>query len=208
MSRAPQRLVIASGNPGKLREMQALLEDLPLVLVSQASLGVMPPEETELSFLGNALIKARHAARATGLAALADDSGLEVDALGGAPGVHSARYAGTGADDTANNAKLLAALSAVPAQARSARYRCALVLVAHASDPAPLVAEASWEGLIVDRPRGTGGFGYDPYFWLPDLGQTVAELAPALKNRLSHRGRALALLRDRLRARLGAGGPA
>lgn len=201
----PTRLVLASGNPGKLRELAALLADLPIEVVSQASLGLSPPEETAASFLGNALLKARHAARLTGLAALADDSGLEVDALGGAPGVNSARYAGPAASDADNNAKLLAALAGVPARARTARYRCALVFLEHPDDPAPLIAETTWEGCILETPRGTGGFGYDPYFWLPELGVTAAELAPERKNALSHRGRALAQLHAQLRARLGAG---
>jgi XTP/dITP diphosphohydrolase len=134
-------------------------------------------------------------------AAIADDSGLEVDALGGAPGIYSARYAGIGADDAANNAKLLAALEATPLHARSARYRCVLVFVAGDSDPAPLTAEGVWEGLIVDQPRGSAGFGYDPYFWLPDLHRTAAELDPADKNRRSHRGAALRALHERLMAR-------
>jgi XTP/dITP diphosphohydrolase len=194
-------LVLASGNPGKLREMRALLEGMPFEVLSQSSLGVTPPEETASSFLGNASIKAQHAARLTGLAALADDSGLEVDALGGAPGIHSARYAGPGASDAENNAKLLTALEQVPANARTARYRCALVFLESAADPAPLVAQAAWEGVILTAPRGAGGFGYDPYFWLPELGQSAAELAPERKNALSHRGRALAQLRTALLAR-------
>lgn len=206
MSRAANghraRLVLASGNAGKLRELAALLADLPLEIVSQASFGVPAAEESASSFRGNALIKARHAARLTGLPALADDSGLEVDALGGAPGVSSARYAGALASDTLNNAKLVAALEGIPEAARSARYRCVLVLIEHADDPAPLIAEAAWEGRILAAPRGTQGFGYDPYFWLPELGMSAAELAPARKNALSHRGRALAQLKAALRARL------
>jgi XTP/dITP diphosphohydrolase len=190
-----QRLVIASANAGKVREIEQLLRGLPYQPVSQASLGVRSPEETEDTFLGNALIKARHAAAATGLAALADDSGIEVDALGGAPGVHSARFAGADASDADNNAKLVAALAGVEGAARSARYRCVLVLVEHASDSSPLVAQASWEGLILDSPRGTGGFGYDPYFWVPELGLSAAQLTSEQKNAVSHRGRALAQLR-------------
>jgi XTP/dITP diphosphohydrolase len=190
-------LVIATGNPGKLREFRALLDGLPFDVVAQADLGVVAPEETGASFLDNALLKARHAAAATGVAAIADDSGLEVDALGGAPGIYSARYAGAGADDAANNAKLLAALAGVPARARTARYRCALVFVAGPRDP-PLIAEGVWEGLLLDAPRGSGGFGYDPYFWVPDLDLTAAELNPAEKNRLSHRGTALRALRGLL----------
>jgi XTP/dITP diphosphohydrolase len=195
-------LVIASSNPGKTREFRALLADLPFDVVAQGDVGVTSPEETGCSFLENAWLKARHAAKVAGAAAIADDSGLEVDALGGAPGIYSARYAGIGADDAANNAKLLAALEATPLHARSARYRCVLVFVAGDSDPAPLTAEGVWEGLIVDQPRGSAGFGYDPYFWLPDLHRTAAELDPADKNRRSHRGAALRALHERLMARL------
>ena len=200
--RAPRKLlVIASSNPGKTREFRELLADLPFDVVAQGDLGVTSPEETGSSFLENALLKARHAAKAAGAAAIADDSGLEVDALGGAPGIYSARYAGVGADDAANNAKLLAALEATPLHARSARYRCVLAFVAGDSDPAPLTAAGVWEGLIVDQPRGSAGFGYDPYFWLPELHRTAAELDPADKNRRSHRGAALRALRERLLAR-------
>jgi XTP/dITP diphosphohydrolase len=191
-------LVIATGNPGKLREFRALLADLPFDVVAQTELGVVAPDETGSTFLDNALLKARHAAAATNAAAIADDSGLEVDALGGAPGIYSARYAGVGADDDANNAKLLAALERTPVQARRARYRCVLVFVAGPGDAAPLTAEGVWEGMILDSPRGAGGFGYDPYFWLPELNMTAAELDPADKNRLSHRGRALRTLRGQL----------
>jgi len=195
-------LVIASGNPGKLRELSAMLADLPFDVVAQSDLGVSAPEESGSSFLENALLKARHAAAATGAAAIADDSGLEVDALGGAPGIHSARYAG-GAGDAANNAKLLAALEGLPARARSARYRCCLVFVAGAADPNPLMAEGVWEGVIIDAARGVGGFGYDPHFWLPELNMTAAELDAAEKNRRSHRGQALMALRAQLTARAG-----
>ncbi len=198
---ARPRLVVATANPGKLREFQALLADLPFDIVAQSELGVAAPQETGSSFLENALLKARHAAAATHAAAIADDSGLEVDALGGAPGVYSARYAGVGADETANNAKLLAALAGVPAAQRRARYRCVLVFVAGPADAAPATAEGVWEGCIVDAPRGSAGFGYDPYFWLPDLRMPAAELDPAEKNRRSHRGMALRALRERLLAR-------
>ena len=158
-----------------------------------------PPEESGASFVENALLKARHAA-AQDMAAIADDSGLEVDALGGAPGIFSARYAGTGAGDAANNAKLLDALAGMSGEQRRARYRCALAYVSGVDDAAPLIAEAVWEGIIVDAPRGSGGFGYDPYFWLPELGLTAAQLDPEEKNRLSHRGRAMRALADQLRA--------
>ena len=195
-----RRLVVATGNPGKLREFRALLDGLGYEILGQGELGVTPPEETGRTFLENALLKARHAAAVTGLDALADDSGLEVDALGGAPGVHSARYAGAGADDAANNAKLLAALAAVPAPRRTARYRCVLALVAP-REAAPLLAEGSWEGVILESARGCGGFGYDPYFWVPECSKSAAELDPTEKNRLSHRGRAFEALRRALESR-------
>jgi XTP/dITP diphosphohydrolase len=197
--RAPlSKLVIASGNTGKLREIRAALHGLPFDVVSQSVLGIAPAAETGSTFLSNALLKARHAAAASGAAALADDSGLEVDALGGAPGIYSARYAGAGADDAANNAKLLAALAGRPFEQRRARYRCAVAFVVPALDRAPLTAEGVWEGYILETPRGSGGFGYDPYFWLPDLELTAAELALEEKNRRSHRGAALRALRAQL----------
>jgi XTP/dITP diphosphohydrolase len=213
----PRRpLIVATTNPGKLREFRALLSDLPYDLYSLADLGAAAPEETGASFLDNALLKARHAAAAavgfrgadalTALA-VADDSGLEVDALGGAPGIRSARYAGAGADDAANNAKLLSALDGLPAERRRARYRCALAMVFGASQMPPLIAEGVWEGSILDAPRGTGGFGYDPYFWLPDLGQTAAQLDPAEKNRRSHRGVAMRALREQMLAHAGPARP-
>ena len=209
---ARKPLIVATSNPGKLREFGALLSDLPFELHSLGDLRMASPEESGASFLENALMKARHAAAAAaaagfggapdaGVAAIADDSGLEVDALGGAPGIFSARYAGMGADDAANNAKLLDALAGMCREQRRARYRCALVLVFGAEDTAPLIAEGVWEGIIVDMPRGSGGFGYDPYFWLPDLGVTAAQLDPSDKNRLSHRGIAMRALRDQLLAR-------
>ena len=193
-----KRLVVATGNPGKLREFRALLAGLPFEVVAQSELGVPAAEETGATFAANALLKAHHAASATGEAALADDSGLEVDALGGAPGVFSARYAGAGASDAANNEKLLAALGDRPPAARGARYRCALALVAGPDDLEPTVVEAAWEGVILDAPRGTGGFGYDPLFWLPEQAATAAQLPAEEKNRLGHRGRAFAALRARL----------
>jgi XTP/dITP diphosphohydrolase len=205
-------LIVATSNPGKLREFRALLSDLPFDLHGLGELGIVTPEESGASFLENALLKARHAAAAAPMAALrgasaadvaaiADDSGLEVDALGGAPGIFSARYAGVGAGDAANNAKLLSALAGSPTERRRARYRCALVLVSGPDDPAPLVAEGVWEGTILESPRGSGGFGYDPYFWLPELGVTAAQLDPSEKNRLSHRGIALRALREQWMAR-------
>ena len=205
-------LIVATSNPGKLREFRALLAGLPFDPHSLGQLGVASPEETGVSFAENALLKARHAlaaALAVGLggaspldvAAIADDSGLEVDALGGAPGIYSARYAGAGADDAANNAKLLDALAGMCREQRVARYRCALAFVLGDPDEPPLMAEGVWEGIIVDTPQGSGGFGYDPYFWLPDLGVTAAQLEPVHKNLISHRGKALRALHDQLTAR-------
>jgi len=196
-----ESLVIATGNVGKLREFRELLAGLPFAITAQGDLGIPSPEETGSTFLDNALLKARHAAAASGAAAIADDSGLEVDALGGAPGIYSARYAGVGAMDADNNAKLLAVLRVAGAAPWRARYRCALAFVAGPEDPAPMVADGVWEGCIVESPRGTGGFGYDPYFFLPDLQLTAAELDPADKNRRSHRGTAMRVLRDLLTAR-------
>ncbi|HET6431194.1 RdgB/HAM1 family non-canonical purine NTP pyrophosphatase [Dyella sp.] len=192
------RIVLASGNRGKLAEFNHLLADSGLDVVAQGELGVEDVEETGLTFVENALLKARHAARVTGLAALADDSGLCVDALGGAPGLYSARYAGTHGDNAANNAKLLRELDGRPDAERRAFFICVLVLLRHADDPAPLIAEGRWHGRVLDAPRGDGGFGYDPLF-LPD-GHTLgaAELDKALKNRISHRGQALAQLHARL----------
>lgn len=192
-------IVLASGNPGKLKEFGALLAGSGFNVVSQGQLGITDVEETGLTFVENALLKARHAARTTGLPALADDSGLCVDHLGGAPGLYSARYSGGHGDAAANNAKLLQALEGVPEEQRGAFFICVLVLLRHAEDPAPLIAEARWHGRILTEGRGTGGFGYNPVF-LPDgYTQTVAEMDDALKNMLSHRGQALALLRGRLR---------
>jgi XTP/dITP diphosphohydrolase len=197
-----RRLIVATGNAGKLREIRALLAGLPLDVVGQAELGIGSPEETGSSFASNALLKARHAARASGAAAIADDSGLEVDALEGAPGIRSARYAGAGADDAANNAKLLAALAGLPLAERRARYRCAAAFVGGPLEVAPLLVEAAWEGFVIEEPRGTGGFGYDPYFWLPELELTAAQLDLQQKNSLSHRGKALRALRVLLEARV------
>lgn len=192
------KLVLASGNAGKLRELSALLEDFDYQLLAQSEFDVPEAEETGTTFVENAIIKARNAAEHTGLIALADDSGIEVDALNGSPGVYSARFAGKDANDDANNALLVEKLASVPAEQRSARYRAVIVLMRHAADPAPVICEGSWEGLIQLEPRGEGGFGYDPYFYLPALGCTSAELSAAEKNRLSHRGQALQQLRARL----------
>jgi XTP/dITP diphosphohydrolase len=191
-----------------LREFRALLADLPFDLRGLAELHVASPEESGATFLENALLKARHAAAAAGnVAAIADDSGLEVDALGGAPGVFSARYAGAGASDADNNAKLMNALEGIPRERRQACYRCALVFVRDAMDPAPLIAEGLWRGVLLETPLGAAGFGYDPYFWLAELGLTAAQLELAEKNRLSHRGIAMRVLRAQLAARAPAAAP-
>ncbi|UAY75679.1 RdgB/HAM1 family non-canonical purine NTP pyrophosphatase [Pseudoxanthomonas sp. X-1] len=192
------RLVLASGNAGKLAEFSAMLAHLPYQIVPQKELGVEDVPETGLTFVENALIKARHACAATGLPALADDSGLIVDALGGAPGLYSARYAGQPTDDAANNAKLLDAMKDVPDDQRRARFYAVIVLLRHPEDPQPLIAEGAWEGRITRELRGNGGFGYNPLFLDPDHGLTAAEMDTALKNRLSHRARALEVLNQRL----------
>jgi XTP/dITP diphosphohydrolase len=194
------KLVLASSNAGKLAELRDLLGDAGIDLHAQSEFGVEDAEETGLTFVENAILKARHAARATGLPALGDDSGLCVDALDGAPGLYSARYAGTHGDAGANIVKLLDALRDVPEDQRAARFVCVLALLRHADDPQPLIAEGVWEGRILSAPRGDGGFGYDPVFFDPERNMGAAELDAALKNRISHRGRALALLRDTLLA--------
>ncbi|MCC2637007.1 MAG: nucleoside-triphosphate diphosphatase [Moraxellaceae bacterium] len=193
------QLVLATGNAGKLKELQALLAGQPFTIVTQKSLGVSDADETGLSFVENAILKARHASRATGLPALADDSGLCVDALGGAPGIYSARYSGDGATDARNNEKLLQALRPLRGGAPlTARFVCVLALVRHADDPLPLICQAEWEGEILESPRGEQGFGYDPLFWVPSAGMSSAELPRERKNALSHRGKALALLEARI----------
>jgi XTP/dITP diphosphohydrolase len=194
---ALKRLVLASANPGKLSEFRHLLRGAPFDLTSLGELKLPSPEETGATFRENAILKARHAAASSGLAAIADDSGLEVDALDGAPGVYSARFAGTQGDDAANNVKLIATLRALEhfAEPWPARYRCVLALMRGADDAAPLIAEGVWDGAIVAQPRGRAGFGYDPHFWLPELAVTAAELEPEQKNRLSHRAAAMRALR-------------
>ncbi len=192
------KLVLASGNAGKLKELQAMLAGLPLQIVPQRELGVDDVPETGLTFVENALIKARHACVVTGLPALADDSGLIVDALDGAPGLYSARYAGSPTDDAANNAKLLDALRDVPAARRTARFHAVIVLLRHANDPQPLICEGSWEGRIIDELRGTNGFGYNPVFLDEELGLTAAEMLPEQKNDRSHRAKALQQLKQQL----------
>jgi len=186
-----RRVVLASGNAGKLREFSELLAHSGMQLIRQSELGIAPPPETGVTFLDNALIKARNAAQASGLPAIADDSGIEVDALAGAPGVHSARYAGEGASDAQNLAKLLAALEALPAERRTARYRCVIVFVTSSDDPHPLIGEGTWEGRIIPERRGAGGFGYDPCFVPAGESRTVAEMPADEKNQQSHRGQAL-----------------
>lgn len=193
-----QKIVLASANAGKLAEIRELLADLPIELASQGELDIPPAPENACTFVENALAKARAVSRAGGLPAIADDSGLEVDALAGAPGVHSARYAGRHGDDQANIDKLLAELSARPDAARRARFRCVAVYLAHADHPVPIIAEGAWEGEIASAPRGELGFGYDPIFYLPGRDLTAAELQPEDKNRLSHRAQAFTALRKRL----------
>jgi XTP/dITP diphosphohydrolase len=185
------RVVLASGNAGKLREFSALLASMDFELVRQSELGIEPPPETGATFLENALIKARNASRLAGLPAIADDSGIEVDALNGAPGVHSARFAGEHAGDEANLARLLEELRDVPEPRRSARYRCVIVYVARHDDPRPLVGHGTWEGRIIEARRGSGGFGYDPSFVPRGNTRTVAEMPAEEKNSQSHRGQAM-----------------
>jgi XTP/dITP diphosphohydrolase len=193
-------IVLASASAGKLREIRALLEPRGHELLTQAELGIGSPPETGTTFLANALLKAYHASQSTGLASLADDSGLEVDALQGRPGVYSARYAGEKATDLENLEKLLEELQGIPAQERTARYRCVVVLVRHVGEPTPLTAEGVWEGRIATAPQGSNGFGYDPVFIPDGLTCTAAELTAAEKNELSHRAQALRALRSQLLA--------
>ncbi len=193
-----KKIVIASNNAGKLREIQAILAPLGCEVLTQAALGIAETEEPHLTFVENALAKARHAAARSGVPALADDSGICVPALAGEPGVHSARYAGEPKSDARNNQRLVAELER--ALDRRAYYYCAMVLVRHAADPQPLIGEGCWWGEVTPEPRGARGFGYDPHFLLPELGKTAAELDPEHKNRISHRGQALAALVAKLRA--------
>ncbi len=187
----PQRTVLASNNPGKLREIQAMLDPQRYLLVAQSDLQIGEIAETGTTFVENAIIKARHAARESGCCALADDSGIEVDALKGAPGVHSARYAGNHASDASNNEKLLAELAGIPDHERSARFHCVIVYMRHALDPVPILCQGSWEGRILHEAMGDNGFGYDPLFYVPTHGCSSAQLDPTEKNRISHRGQAL-----------------
>jgi len=192
--RLPARLVLATGNAGKLRELRAILAPWRVEVLPLSDFTDSAAVENGDSFVENALLKARFAAKAAGLPAIADDSGLEVDALGGAPGIHSARYAGADAADAANNAKLMREMNRVPDASRGARYRCAMVFVVRPDDPAPVVCEASWEGRIASAPRGDGGFGYDPLFLVAGTERTAAEFEAGEKNLVSHRGKALRAL--------------
>jgi XTP/dITP diphosphohydrolase len=194
-----QKLVLASNNAGKVKEFQALLAPLNFEVIPQGALGIPSAQEPHYTFIENALAKARHASSASGLPALADDSGICANALDGRPGVHSARYAGENANDLANNQKLISELS--NQSDRSAHYVCALALVSSADDSNPLIVEASWHGVIIDEAKGINGFGYDPHFFLPELNLTAAELDPTQKNLISHRGQALRELISQLQAR-------
>ena len=191
MTAPPRRWVLASGNPGKLREIQAVLAPSGLEVMPQSAFGLDTAEETGATFVENALLKARHAATETGLAAIADDSGLVVEALAGQPGIRSARFAGPDAGDRDNIAKLLRLLADTPEEKRGARFYCVIVALLSPDDPAPVIGTGAWPGVIVREPRGDSGFGYDPVFLDPELGATAAELPPDVKNRVSHRGRAL-----------------
>ncbi len=194
-----QKVVLATGNPGKVRELAQLLADFGLDIVAQTELNVDSAEETGLTFIENAILKARHAAQVTGLPAIADDSGLSVDILGGAPGIYSARYAGENATDQQNLEKLLDTMKDIPDDQRQAQFNCVLVYIRHAEDPTPLVFHGRWPGVIAHKPAGNGGFGYDPIFYVLELGCTAAELTGEQKNAVSHRGQALKMMLDTLR---------
>ncbi len=193
-----ERFVLASGNRGKVAEINALVQPAGMEVVPQSAFGISPAAETAATFVENALLKARHAAAGSGLPAIADDSGLVVDALDGAPGVFSARYAGPDANDADNNRKLLAELADVPPGRRTARFVCLLVLVRHPRDPLPVLCQGTWEGTVLETPRGEAGFGYDPLFLPAGSGHSAAEMTPAKKNQSSHRARAFACLMERL----------
>jgi XTP/dITP diphosphohydrolase len=189
-----EKIVLASNNAGKVREINQLLQDQQIQVIPQREFQIQDIEETGLSFVENAILKARHAASESGLAAIADDSGLEVDALKGAPGIYSARFAGPGCNDLDNNNKLLESLRGVPEAERTARFQCLMVYMRHADDPTPIICQGTWEGRIMQEPQGDNGFGYDPLFFVPGRGCTSAELSPEIKNSLSHRGQALSKL--------------
>lgn len=193
-----QKIVLASGNKGKTAEIQALLQDLPIELIPQSTLNIADIEETGLTFVENAILKARHAATLSGLPALADDSGLCVDCLNGAPGIYSARYAGPGAKDADLIAKLLQAMQAVATSQRSARFHCVIAFLTSSTDPAPIICHGVWEGQILFSGQGCQGFGYDPIFYVPTHDCSAAELVPSLKNQISHRGQALSQLRSQI----------
>lgn len=195
-----KKILLASNNPGKVHEIQAMLANDDIKIVPQSAFRIPNIEEIGLTFIENAILKARHTSQFSGLPAMADDSGLEVDALNGAPGVFSARYSGADANDAANNAKLLRELEEVPDAERTARFRCVMVFLRHARDPSPLIGQGVWEGVILRESRGTAGFGYDPLFFVPEQKRTAAELSADEKNRLSHRGKALRELVEQLRA--------
>ena len=192
------KIVLASNNAGKVREINELLTAYDINVVPQGDYDVDSVEETGLTFVENAIIKARYAALKTGLPAIADDSGIEVDALNGAPGIYSARFSGEGASDKDNNAKLLQELKDIPESGRTARYQCVMVFMRHAGDPTPIIASGSWEGIILNAPKGSGGFGYDPLFYVATHQCSAAELTPELKNKLSHRSKALISLLHKL----------
>ena len=194
-----QKIVIASGNAGKLREFQQLLASCGFEVLPQSDFNVSNADETGTTFVENAIIKARHACQQTGLPAIADDSGIEVDALHGRPGVYSARYSGDNANDESNNQKLLAELAKVPSEKRTARYRAVLAFMRHAEDPTPILCHGTWEGIILTEPRGENGFGYDPLFFVPTHNCASAELDKAEKNRISHRGKAMAELLEKIK---------
>jgi XTP/dITP diphosphohydrolase len=194
-----QKIVLATGNKGKIRELNQMLAGLPYKVVSQSEFNVAEVPETGTTFVENAIIKARNAAAHTGLPAIADDSGIEVDALKGAPGIRSARFAGEDANDRKNTEKLLADIEDVPANQRSARFQCVLIYMRHAADPTPIICQGTWEGRITENPAGENGFGYDPVFFVPTENATAAQLDSAVKNRLSHRGQALTKLVNVLR---------
>ena len=196
--RKPRKIILATANPGKLREIGGMLAGVDLEVRLQSDFGVPAVAETGLTFVENAILKARHAARCTGLPAIADDSGIEIAGLGGRPGIHSARYAGEDADDDANLRKLIGEVRVLPERDRAARFVCLMVYLRHADDPVPVIAEGIWEGVAVTDPKGGNGFGYDPMFYVPSEGCTSAQLPPEIKNRLSHRGKALKQLCEKL----------